>query len=163
LDDVVTSFGAFVADADPRGLFTELHRLCDRLVGVKLFTCSHFDLQAGTAKRIYTSDEHAYPLTGIKDITPNRWTEIVLDGRQTFHAETIDDLRDVFPDHEKIEALGLGSAINIPIFVCGRMLGTVNLLDVNNSYSSATVSRLNAFSTCATLSFLSHFHFDESA
>ena len=72
-------------------------------------------------------------------------------------------LRDVFPDHEKIEALGLGAAINIPVFVCGKMLGTVNLLDVNNRYSSATVDRLQAFSVCATLAFLSHLQVGETA
>lgn len=163
MDDIVIPFCASVAETDPSGLFSELHRLCDDTVGVKLFTCSRFDIEAGTAKRIYTSDEDAYPLTGMKEITPNRWTKIVLDDRQTFCAETIDDLRDVFPDHEKIEALGLGAAINIPVFVCGQMLGSVNLLDVNNSYTSATVDRLKALSVCATLSFLSHLHVSKTA
>lgn len=163
MDDVVTTFGAYVAETDHSRLFSGLHKLCDRTVGVKLFTCSRFDLAAGTAERIYTSDETAYPLTGLKDITPNRWTHIVLENKQTFCAETIEDLRDVFPDHKKIEALGLGAAINIPIFVCGQMLGTVNLLDVNNSYTFGTVDRLQAFSVCATLSFLSYFHAQERA
>lgn len=34
----------------------------------------------------------------------------------------------VFPDHEKIGSLGLGSVINLPVFVSDRLLGTVNLL-----------------------------------
>lgn len=163
MDNFVIAFNAHIAETKPGRIFPELHRLFDSMVGVTLFTCSRFDLKAGTAERIYTSDESSYPLTGMKSITPNRWTEIVLDNRQTFCAETIEDLRDVFPDHEKIEALGLGSAINIPAFVCGQILGTVNLLNVNNSYSSRTVDQLQALSVCATLAFLSYLHSDEPA
>lgn len=157
MDDVIARFAAQVAEApSPDALFPALHAICEDTVGVKLFTCSRFDLDAGTAERIYTNDEAAYPLTGLKDIQPNRWTRIVLEGRQTFCAETVEDLRDVFPDHEKIEALGLGAAINVPVFVGGRLLGTVNLLDADHRYSRETVDRLANFSVCATLAFLAY-------
>lgn len=149
-----------LSDATPDELFGALHRLCAEAVGVKLFTCSRFDLDAGKAERIYSSDPNAYPLTGLKDIVPNRWTSIVLDQRQAFCAEQIGDLRDVFPDHEKIEAMGLGAAINMPVFVGGKMLGTANLLDVNHSYSRQSIERLSEHSVCAAMSFLAYFHLD---
>ena len=156
MDDIVQTFAERLPDASPDALFAALHRLCDATLGVRLFTCSRFDLAAGKAERIYTSDPDAYPLTGLKDIVPNRWTRIVLDGRQPFLAESIDELRDVFPDHEKIEALGLGSAINLPIFVCGTMLGTANLLDVDHKYTNDARRHLPQLTTCATLAFLAH-------
>lgn len=158
MDDVVSRFGARIAEAQPEVLFSELHQLCDETVGVKLFTCSRFDLTAGQAERIYTSDEQAYPLTGLKEIVPNRWTATVLENKKIFCAETIDELRDVFPDHEKIEALGLGAAINLPVYVGGQLLGTANLLDTNHSYTRNTIDRLGALSICAMLSFLAFSH-----
>ena len=139
-------------------MFAALHRLCDELVGTRLFTCSRFDLQAGQAERVYTSDAVAYPLTGLKDIVPNRWTSIVLDQKRPFLSPDIKGLRDVFPDHEKIEALGLGAAINLPVFVCGQMLGTANLLDVDGRYTDETRDLLPPLMACATLAFLSHLH-----
>ena len=161
--DVIARFAAQVAEApSPDALFQALHAICEEAVEVKLFTCSRFDLDAGTAERIYSNDAAAYPLTGMKDIQPNRWTRIVLDERQTFCAETIEDLRDVFPDHAKIEALGLGAAINVPVFVGGQLLGTANLLDVDHSYSSATVNRLADFTVCATLAFLAYFQMERT-
>ncbi|WP_341366465.1 hypothetical protein [Yoonia sp. BS5-3] len=121
-----------------------------------LFTCSRFDLDAGQAERIYTSDELAYPLTGLKDIVPNRWTKTVLDGRDPFLSETVEGLRDVFPDHEKIEDLGLGAAINIPAFVNGKLLGTANLLAPDHAYSSKTLEQLAPLSICLSVTFLAY-------
>lgn len=155
MDDVIHKFTLLAANAPPDRLFAELHRLCDAAVGVRLFTCSRFDLVARKAERVYTSDAEAYPLTGQKDIVPNRWTEVVLGGRRPFVSGSIDGLRDVFPDHAKIEALGFGSAINLPVFVSGTLLGTVNLLDINGAYCEDTLKDLGGLSTCAMLAFLS--------
>ncbi|MEM1237090.1 MAG: GAF domain-containing protein [Pseudomonadota bacterium] len=156
--DLITPFAARIADAQPDEVFTALHQLCDETVGVKLFTCSRFDMTAMQAERIHTSDQQAYPLTGLKDIVPNRWTAIVLDGRKPFLADSIEELRDVFPDNDKIEALGLGAAINIPVFVGGNVLGTVNLLEVDHGYSHQSMSFMPELSVCATLSFLVYLH-----
>ncbi|MDE0210304.1 MAG: GAF domain-containing protein, partial [Boseongicola sp.] len=127
MDELLDDFGA-LHTAAPEELFRHLEDMCRALVGVKLFTCSRFHLAARTAERVYTSDEEAYPLTGLKEIVPNRWTDIVLDRREPFLAESIEELRDVFPDHEKIEALGLGAVINLPVHDRNRFLGTINLL-----------------------------------
>lgn len=154
MDDVIHKFAGKVSEAEREDLFPMLHQLCDDLVGVRLFTCSRFDLEAGQAERIYTNDAAAYPLTGVKDIVPNRWTDIVLDQKKSFLARNIEELRDVFPDHEKIETLGLGAAINVPVFVGGRMLGTVNLLDVDESYDQSSLDILAPFSICVMLTFL---------
>ncbi len=156
MDDIIQTFAQKLPGSSPAKLFASLHDLCDATVGAKLFTCSRFDLGGGTAERIYTNNASAYPLTGLKDIVPNRWTEIVLEQRQPFLSETIEGLRDVFPDHEKIESLGLGAAINLPVFVCGEMLGTANLLDVDHKYTNESRRYLPTLTTCAALAFLGH-------
>ena len=147
--------------ATPEDLFRRLEDMCGALVGVKLFTCSRFDLAARTAERVYTSDEEAYPLTGLKQIVPNRWTDIVLDRREPFLAESIEELRDVFPDHEKIEALGLGAVINLPIHDRDRFLGTINLLHMNGRYTKASLPPLRRVCRPAAIAFLSQARPDE--
>lgn len=154
MDDVLNRFIELAPDATSDQLFAELHRLCDALVGVRLFTCSSVSIEVGKAERIYTSNEEAYPLTGLKEIVPNRWTEVVLVRRKPFLSRGIDELRDVFPDHEKIEGLGLGAAINLPIFLSDRLLGTLNLLHENGRYSDRDVEALHIIALPAIVSFL---------
>lgn len=154
MDEPLDDFDALHA-ATPEELFRHLEEMCRALVGVKLFTCSRFDLAARTAERIYTSNEEAYPLTGMKEIVPNRWTDIVLDRREPFLAESIEELRDVFPDHEKIEALGLGAVINLPVHDRNRFLGTINLLHVNGHYTGRSLPPLRRVCRPAAIAFCS--------
>ena len=154
--DPLEHFATLLPTASPEALFAELHQLCDDTVGVKLFTCSRFHLAAGKAERIFTSDPETYPLTGLKDIVHNRWAKIVLGERQVFLSENIAGLRDVFPDHEKIESLGLGAAVNIPIFVSGVFLGTANLLHSDGVYTQETLRALTPLKHCASLCFYAH-------
>lgn len=106
--------------------------MCDRLVSVKPFTCSDFDLAAGMAEQVYTSDDAVYSLTGFKGIVPNRWTKIVLDDRKPLLARSVVELRDIIPDCETIEGQGLGAAIRMPVYLSNKLLGTINLLDEND-------------------------------
>ncbi len=137
MGDAIDDFARAMPTASPATLFAIVNRIFDELVGVRLFTCSRFDLCAGQAERVYTNDPDAYPLTGLKEIVPNRWTGIVLDERRPFLSTHIDGVRDVFPDHAKIEGLGLGSVINLPVFVSGHFLGTMNLLHEGGRYHEA--------------------------
>lgn len=161
MDDLLDDFDAHLHGAAPEELFRRLEDMCKALVGVKLFTCSRFDLVARTAERVYTSDEESYPLTGLKDIIPNRWTDIVLGQREPFLAARIEELRDVFPDHEKIEALGLGAVINQPVHDRNRFLGTVNLLHVNGHYSEESLPPLRRVCRPAAIAFNSMFRPEE--
>ena len=127
---------------DHIGLFQLLEEMCRDLVGVKLFTCMTFDMTAGVAQRIYTNDAEAYPTFGEKPIEPNRWTQLVLDQRKPFLARSVVELRDIFPDHRQIEALGIGATINLPVVVNDRVLGTINLLDKDGCYSDGSIAAL---------------------
>ena len=129
MDKDILKFSKLLSIAKPAESFEKLHSLCQFTIGVKLFTCSRFDTKAGRGERIFSSNRDAYPLSGLNYIVPNRWTRIVFDEQRSFVSSTKKDIWEVFPDYRKIEALGLGAVINLPIFVQGQILGTVNLLD----------------------------------
>jgi hypothetical protein len=137
LADFIDEVARAMPSATPDTLFALLNRICDDLVGVRLFTCSLSDLEAGQAARVYTNDPDAYPPTGIEEIVPNRWTGVVLNERRPFLATHIDGAGDVFADHEKIEALGLDSVINRPVYLSETIPGTVNHLHEGGRYSAA--------------------------
>ena len=122
-------------------------------VGAIIFSCSTFDLAAGKSRRVHTNQPQVYPLSGLKDIIPNAWTAQVLDGRKTFVANTLADIAQVFPDHEVIRSLGCGSVINMPVFLAGRFMGTVNVLHETGYYTPARVERLRGLRPAAMLAF----------
>ena len=84
---------------------------------------------------------------------PNRWTAQVLEARQTFVANTLDDIAQVFPDHPIIRSLGCGAVINMPVFLAGRFMGTVNVLHEAGYYTPARVAALQALRPAAMLAF----------
>lgn len=127
-------------------LFSALEQYCAGTIGHLLFSCSEFQLDEagnGVAARVYSSDEENYPISGLKEIVANRWTTIVIDRHETFVANSIEGIQDVFPDHEKIASLGLGSVINLPVVLQGQLLGTVNMLHEAGYYTDDRLARVN--------------------
>ncbi len=122
-------------------------------VGAIIFSCSTFDLAARNSRRIYTNQPEAYPVSGLKDIIPNAWTAQVLDARKPFVANTLADIALVFPDHKVIKSLGCGSVINLPVFLAGQFMGTVNVLHEPGYYTPARLAALMAIRPAAMLSF----------
>ena len=124
-----------IAQMEPsEAIFAALDDLAQSLIGARLFSCSVFDRAKSQARRVYTNNPDVYPLSGLKVIVPNRWTEIVLDRRAVFVANRIEEIAEVFPDHQIIARLGLGSVINLPVLLSGALLGTVNMLDRSGAY-----------------------------
>ena len=123
----------------PTNAFKGLERLAHGILGVKLFSLMAIDHETATAGRIYSSDRKAYPVQGTKPVPQNEWTEIVLERRETFVANDIERIAEVFPDHELIRSLGCESVINVPIVVCGRVAGTINCLNEAGHYSPEKV------------------------
>jgi hypothetical protein len=123
----------------PEAIFAALDDLAQSLVGVRLFSCSIFNRAKLQARRVYTNNPDVYPLSGLKVIVPNRWTETVLDRREVFVANTIEEIAEVFPDHQTIARLGLGSVINLPVQLSGAFLGTVNMLDRPGAYDPGRI------------------------
>ena len=141
-------------DGQPETTFRALERLVDRTIGVKLFTLMEVDHVRNVAWRSYTNMADAYPVFGEKPRMQNKWSDIV-DGRhQTFVANSIDEIAEVFPDHELIQSLGCESCLNLPIFINGQMRGTLNCLHVAGHYTPARVAAAQTLKPAGALAFL---------
>lgn len=141
----MTDLATAMAGPDqPQATFHALAQLVDDTVGVKLFTVMELDRARGVARRSYSNMPDAYPVSGEKDMPPNEWTAVVEDAHQTFVANTIEDIAEVFPDHELIQSLGCESCMNVPIIIGGTVIGTLNCLHVAGHYTPARVAASEA-------------------
>ena len=119
-----------------------LERLAAEVAGHKLFTVMTVDLVADVARRVHTNDATAYPVSGTKPITHDRWFEIVHGQQRTFVANTLAEIATVFPDHEKIGGLGCGSVVNLPVVLAGKLAATVNMLQTAHFYTLERVAAI---------------------
>ncbi|WP_419910045.1 GAF domain-containing protein [Hoeflea sp.] len=121
--------------ADAQVVHHALETLAADHVGVKLFTLMTFDRETGLASRCYTNMPEAYPCSGTKSVDSDRWSKQVLDGQRNFVANDIESIAEVFDDHALIKSLGCESVLNLPVVVCGEVLGTINLLHEAGYYT----------------------------
>jgi GAF domain-containing protein len=152
----LTRFAQTVQAPGWTSLFPALALLCAEVAGHRLFTCSVFRLsgpETGLSARVYSSDQASYPVSGLKPVTPNRWTGIVIGEGRPFVANTVAGFVDVFPDHAFIAALGLGSVVNLPLIRGGQFLGTVNLLHQAGYFTPARLAALGQVTLPALLAF----------
>lgn len=119
-----------------------LQQLTAAVAGFKLFTVMIVDMENELARRAFTSDPEAYPVSGTKPIHYDAWFDIVHRQQKSFVANTIADIAKVFPDHEKIWSLGCGSVLNLPVLVDGTLTATINMLHEEHYYSEAGVTRI---------------------
>ncbi|WP_193743472.1 GAF domain-containing protein [Tateyamaria sp. ANG-S1] len=117
--------------SSPAVFFADLHED----VGGRLFTITVLDRQAGLARRVYSSDPEAYPVSGTKPMAQGAWTQMVIDRGETFVANTVAEFAIYFADHALIESLGCKSALNMPILNDEQVIGTVNVLDEEHYFS----------------------------
>ena len=143
--DPLTRFTDAVAVESWTSLFPALEDFSQAKIGHILFSCSVFQKGSGTnwvAARVYSNDEENYPTSGLKEIWPTRWTELVIAERETFVANSVAEFADVLADHAKIESMGLGSVVNLPIVFCGEFVGTVNLLHKPGYYTKSREAKI---------------------
>lgn len=148
-------FLAALAEPDqPRAIFAALETVTKETVGTLLFTAMTHDTIGGRSIRIYSGNEGAYPVGGWKPLPPGPWRETVIEGARTFSAETIEEIAVVFPDYELIRSLGCESAMNLPVVVAGKVIGTVNLLHEKGYYTAARVAEAADLVPFAAIAFL---------
>ena len=141
--DAIAQFDAAIAHAKGTDeAFKALQTLTEATVGVKLFTYMTVDMENELARRAYTSDPSNYPTSGTKPIHYDAWFDVVHKQRRYFVANTIEDIAKVFPDYELINSLGCQSVVNMPVVICGELVGTVNMLDVAGYYTPQRVRML---------------------
>lgn len=120
---------ALAGAGQPGAFFGWLQAATGRAIGHRLFTIMRHDPAAGRNRRVHSSDPDAYPVSGFKPIDwDHPWTRHVLIEGRSWVGNGKADIAWAYPDHEKILAMGLGSAMNLPVRWNGRTLGAVNLL-----------------------------------
>jgi hypothetical protein len=140
-DDALTAFDAAIAHmkhADDA--WQALRVLAETLVGAKLFTVLVVDWANERTGRVFTSHPEAYPVSGTKPIRRTEWFDVVHTRREAFVANTIEEMKPHFPDHDLIWSLGCGSIINLPVEIAGEMVATINLLNEEHFYTPARVA-----------------------
>lgn len=144
-----------LASADqPDATYAAVDALVQETIGAKLFTIMEIDRDKGVARRSYTNMPDAYPATGEKPLRDDAWSELVQDKRQTFVANTIEEIAAVFGDYELIQSLGCESCLNLPIEVGGSVIGTLNCLHEAGHYTADKVAAANSLKQSGALALL---------
>ncbi len=153
-----TAFNAAFEQAgdQPQQAMAALEALTRDVVGVKLFTIMTADTVGKNSERIYTNLPDVYPTSGTKPYNETRWSDITLNQKQTFVANTIEDIATVFDDHDIIQSLGLGSVINVPIMLDGEVVGTINCLHETGYYTPERVAAAEAIKLPGAVCMLLH-------
>ncbi len=138
-----TEFVQAVADsASLQDAAQKAGALFSRFPGYKLFTLTVTHPDGTHVVRLFSSAEGAYGTSSTKPIEKEGgWYEQVFVQQKPFLGYTIEDVKDYFPDHEKIAAMGLGATLNLPVVVLGEVIGTVNLLDADHAYTVTDAKR----------------------
>lgn len=138
----------------PLVTFQALEEVVQNTLGVKLFTIMEVDNKREVVWRSYTNMPDAYPLLGEKPKPKNRWSDIVEGQKKTFVANSIDEIAEVFSDYELIQSLGCESCLNLPVFVDGKLRGTLNCLHESGYFTTEKVGAAETLKEAGTLAFL---------
>lgn len=145
---------ALATYSSERDVGLALHRLAEATVGAKLFTMTADNPTGGYVRRVYSSDETAYPVLGTKPIVFDETYRKMTEERFVYVVNTVQAMRADFPDLDLIVSLGCGSAINMPIVAGGEMLGSVNLLHEEGWFTPERVEATKLLTVPAIACFL---------
>ena len=129
----------------PDVLFKAIERAVDETIGVKLFTLLYVAPNRQRVKRLYTNMPKEYPVGGYKEIKSTPWHKRVVEEGRPWVGHNAKDIEWAFFDHKLILSLGCESAMNVPVVYRGRLLGTMNLLDVAGHYEDTDVAKVETF------------------
>lgn len=144
-----------IASATPtQSAYDVCRTLTLRDVGAMLFTVMSYNPVTQRSRRTFSDNHQAYPLSGEKPLSVGIWSQTVVDRREPFIANTIEDIAIVFPDHPLIKSLGLGSVLNVPIIAGDGVRATINILHETGYFTPERVQKalaLTPFYAAATL------------
>ncbi|SHJ28192.1 GAF domain-containing protein [Wenxinia saemankumensis] len=153
----MTDFTQAVARrGQPEAAFEALAALVQETVGAKLFTTTVVMRERGVVRRNFSTMPDAYPVSGEKPLTKDRWADQVEGRHETFVANSIEEIAAVFPDHELIRSLGCESCMNVPIVIDGTVVGTLNCLHEAGHYTREHVARAETLKLPGAVTFLMH-------
>lgn len=154
MTDLADMTEAIAAADQPGETYRALARLVEATVGARLFTTMTIDRDRGVARRNYSNMPDAYPTAGEKPMQTGKWADQVEGRQQTFVANTIEEIAEVFADHELIAALGCESCMNVPVVVGGQVIGTLNCLHEAGHYTPDRVAAAEHLKLPGALAFL---------
>lgn len=144
-----------LADPDqPNSTFAAVAQAVQDTIGATLFTLTEIDHAGAVARRCYSNQPEAYPVSGEKPMKPDAWTAQVLDRHETFVANSIDAIAAVFGDYELIRSLGCESCLNLPVVIGGQVIGTLNCLHEAGHYTPERVAAAPTLAPLGALAFL---------
>lgn len=97
-------------------------------LGAGLVTAMRFDAASMTVRRVFSSNETAYPVGGSKPKRDTPWGKHVLTEKKIFVGEGEAAIRAMFDDAEVIFGLGQRAIVNVPLLRGGTCIGTLNVL-----------------------------------
>lgn len=145
---------ALAAANQPEAAFAALQALSADRVQHRLFTLMTVDHAAGLARRAWTSDAVAYPVSGAKPLHDDDWSRAVLGRHETWVMNSIGHIAQHFPDHELIASLGCGACLNLPVVVGAQVLGTVNILGPAGHFTPDRIAAAETLRLPAAAAFL---------
>jgi hypothetical protein len=118
--------------------------------GHKLFTVLAIDVVRKESRRMYTSAPEQYPCQGTKPLrtASDFYRRVFLAGEPRICRDR-NECRAAFPDHDLIESLGCGSAVNVPVRWNGVTLGSLNLLHEEGWYGESCLPILTVYAALA--------------
>ncbi len=125
--DLGQAMGAVKAAGQPTQTYQALDHVLGLWIGHKLFTVLRYDVAHGIAERVYSSRPDLYPATGSKTFDAAPTMRRVRDSGEIQVAWTEEEMRQAFPDHDRMRAMGCGAIMNVPVLVEGRAVAQFNL------------------------------------
>ncbi len=113
---------------------TTLAQTIQSRIGFGLFTVLGIDPEHTTLTRWYTSAPRNYRLGESWPLRNSGWQRRIFEQAGLVFCRNVDALRGMFADAADIEALGLGSAISVPVICGGKVVAVVNILDAAGRY-----------------------------
>ena len=155
IDAALSAFRSSLAEeTSANAPWKALDALAQAIVGVRLFTVTMVDTDAEVARRLYTNMPDAYPVSGTKPMNPDVWHQQVIVEKRMFVMNTLEAIAGHFADWELIGSLGCRSCVNMPVVVAGKVLGTVNMLDVENHFTPERLALVEHLQVPAIAAFL---------
>lgn len=107
---------------------------------VGLVTITSVDPHDQSYERLFSSMPKVYPVSGRKPANRSKWSETVMEKKQSFVANDRESLAEVMSDHELISSLGFSSILNVPIVQYGKVIGTLNCLSTANHFTKTIIA-----------------------
>jgi hypothetical protein len=143
-EDLSAIYATWERTRDAAAAFAELARCLSLNPAYHLLTVSRWDPGSRTLRRVFSTDESAYPAGGKKHKPPSAWSAIVLEDMRPHLSPDFETIRKHFDDHELIERNGITAILNIPVTDCVSCLGTMNLMSAGQSYGELDICRAQA-------------------